>query len=73
MYLQELSLCHLSLQLLQIYFFSVMLILLHVHYSCHIQTGKDIYADSTIISQHYLLWWYTLACFHTSSGMEVVL
>lgn len=28
-----------------------MLILLHMHYSCYKQTGKKLYADSTIISQ----------------------
>lgn len=33
------------------YLVLVMLILLHMHYSCHKQTGKKLHADSTIISQ----------------------
>lgn len=41
-YLQELSLCHLALQLFQICFFLVMLILLHIHYSSHKQMGKKL-------------------------------
>lgn len=49
-YLQNYSLplCHLSAWLSQIYFFLVMLILLHIHYSCWKQADRKLNADSNL-------------------------